>query len=111
MRSTVKCVLASSLAVLMGGFTHANAAVFEGHPDVITCELGGGVGSPGTMVFYVEGRDNAGIVYYRSANRQMSLKVDRNDIVRPDVSGPNSCIGKSLKELSEQQNTFNFTKS
>jgi hypothetical protein len=109
MKSTMKYILLRGLLLLIGGWTYASAAVFEGHPDVIGCKLSGNAGSPGTLVFYVEGRDSAGVIYYRCANRQLSLKVSKNVVVQPDASGPNSCIGKSLKELGEQQSTFHYS--
>ena len=111
MRATVNYILLSGFVLLLCGWNYASAGVFEGYPDLFVCELGGNTESAGSVVFYVDGRDSAGVVYYRAIYRQLTLQVDKDGVVQPKVSGPNSCIGKSLKELDELQKTRHYGSS
>ena len=77
------------------------AEVFSGYPDIIVCQ------APNFRIaFYIDRKDNDGVVWYKTMERQVA-KIDKQSIFRREHGS--DCNGKTLEELRKEGKTLNTT--
>jgi len=96
------------LPVLLSTLAPAGAEIFKGFPDAIICKYQGAARDMGgEAVFYVDSRQDDGVVFYKLFGRvPVVLKIGPDGMV--DAGKLKDCHGKSLQQLREAGRAFDL---